>query len=246
MFTLILRNYLIWKRRMPVFLALYVLAPMCVLYALYLGFGEVSPYRVEESYFHFLLTGFIVNTAAISSFWSTTYSNLSKLVYGTYYEGVLATTVRTWEISAGEIIWNALRSSLVGTLVAVGGIILTGPLPLAYIFAIPVCFITAAASAALGMVVLSMARSHDDIAPFEALISALFAFSGVFVATSALPDVLVMLAWAFPIYHGVVLLRSIVAGPVNSDLLIHVAFLTGYSALLFTACTYCLNKRLRT
>jgi lipooligosaccharide transport system permease protein len=57
--------------------------------------------------------------------------------------------------------------------------------------------------------------------------------SGVFFPAEQLPEPLVSVAKALPLYHGVALVRPLMAGQLPGEALVHVLVLAGYAAAGF-------------
>jgi len=72
----------------------------------------------------------------------------------------------------------------------------------------------------------------------------MFLFSGVFFPIEGLPGFVQVAAWFLPLYHAVVLLRSLVFGNVDVFLLVHAAALVLIIILLYPYPQRLMRKRL--
>ena len=246
MWTLFYRNYLVWKQKLVPFAALHIIAPLCLLYGFINAFQSYVPYTTNGTYLDFVTTGLALNAAAIGAMWATTYTSIIKLIYSHYYLSVLATGTSVKEIIAGEILWNAACSTLIGFLVITASFLLRDDIVWTYFATIPILLLTSAATAAMGMFVLSCVYRHGDIMPFEALATALFVFSGVFVQTDIFPEALITIAAIFPLYHGIILIRSLFDSTDTSVILLHTVYLITFFIVMFTVAVHRIKKRLFT
>ena len=71
----------------------------------------------------------------------------------------------------------------------------------------------------------------------------MFLFSGIFFPFDRLPDWAELVAWLTPLYHLVEITRDLADGP-GPQVLLHAAWLTAVSALLFTVPVRAVRRRL--
>jgi lipooligosaccharide transport system permease protein len=76
-----------------------------------------------------------------------------------------------------------------------------------------------------------LARNWDFFSFYMTLVmTPMMMISGVFFPAEQLPEPLVSVAKALPLYHGVALVRPMMAGEIPQQALAHVAVLLGYAA----------------
>ena len=89
--------------------------------------------------------------------------------------------------------------------------------------------------ATLGLTYTSLLKSIDQVNfYFTLFITPLFLFSGVFYPIDNLPQIVRMIAFLSPLYHLVEVIRPLVLGRLEFEVLIHLAWITGF-VLIFTA-----------
>jgi lipooligosaccharide transport system permease protein len=80
---------------------------------------------------------------------------------------------------------------------------------------------------------------------FRFVINPLFLFSGAFFPVAQLPEILRVVAYATPIYHGVELTRGLVLQTIAPpDAVLHVAVLAAFVAAGTVACLVTFRRRL--
>jgi lipooligosaccharide transport system permease protein len=67
--------------------------------------------------------------------------------------------------------------------------------------------------------------------------------SGVFFPVERLPAPLMAVAQALPLYHGVELVRPLIAGRLPDSVPLHVAVLLGYAAVGYVVAIYFARRR---
>ena len=89
-----------------------------------------------------------------------------------------------------------------------------------------------------------LARNWDFFSFYMTLVmTPMMMISGVFFPAEQLPEPLVSVAKALPLYHGVALVRPLVAGEIPQQALAHVAVLLGYAAVGYVLAIRFARKR---
>jgi len=157
-----------------------------------------------------------------------------KLKYGNTYEGVLSTPMQPMDVATGEIAFSLMRGtlySLVFLLVmAVMGLI-ESPWG---ILALPAAMLVGLAFAAAGAAATTWMRSWQDLDLITLVTLPLFLFSATFYPLDVYPPAIQVLTWFSPLFHGVVLIRSLTLGYLHWGLLINVAYLVIMAAIGLT------------
>jgi lipooligosaccharide transport system permease protein len=205
--TLVLawRHYVVWSRKIWMFLCLYVLGPIVLLYGLGVAFGL-------QDKLSFVVPGMMINSAVMAAFIGCSYGAMERF-YGQRYEGWLSATLRPWQLIAAEAIFQAAKGAISVSCIWVAGVLLGAPLQMgAWLFSLPVSMLVGATAAMLGYCLVAVARTYDDITLSEPVTTAAFVFSGVFVTVSAFPAPLQWFAYMLPVYHGIELIRPFFTG----------------------------------
>jgi lipooligosaccharide transport system permease protein len=135
------------------------------------------------------------------------------------------------DVVAGEIAWAASKAWLSGsTILAVAALAGLAASPLA-LLALPAAFLVGLAFAAIGMIMTVLARNWDFFSFYMTLVmTPMIMISGVFFPAQQLPAPVLAAAQALPLYHGVQLVRPLVAGQWPEALLLHMGVLLAYAA----------------
>jgi len=116
------------------------------------------------------------------------------------------------------------------------------PLALA---ALPVVVLIGLAFGALGLAVNALAPGYDFFSYYLTLaLTPMMMLSGVFFPVEQLPAAVQAVAQALPLYHGVELVRPLLAGEAPAGALAHIAVLAGYAAAGFYLAVVLTRRRL--
>src|SRR3954471_6638344 len=132
---------------------------------------------------------------------------------------------------SGEIVWAASKAWLSGaTILAVAAAFGLAASPIV-VMALPVAFLVGLAFAAVGLIMTVLAKNWDFFSFYMTLImTPMTMISGVFFPAEQLPAPVLAVAQALPLYHGIELVRPLVAGSWPTSVLVHVAVLLAYAA----------------
>jgi lipooligosaccharide transport system permease protein len=98
------------------------------------------------------------------------------------------------------------------------------------VFALPVAFLVGLAFAGVGLIMTVLAKNWDFFSFYMTLImTPMTMISGVFFPAEQLPRPMLAVAQALPLYHGVEMVRPLVAGRWPEATLLHVAVLLAYA-----------------
>src|SRR3989337_2409124 len=99
------------------------------------------------------------------------------------------------------------------------------------LLALPAAFRVGLAFSGLGLVMCVLARGWDFFSYYMTLVmTPMMMISGVFFPAERLPAPLLAVAQALPLYHGVQLVRPLIAGRPPEDIAVHLLVLLGYAA----------------
>jgi lipooligosaccharide transport system permease protein len=212
------RNWLVYKRLWHRSLAFGFLQPVLFLTAMGIGIGALlTPEDLAAfggfDYITWLGPGLLAAMAMQTATFESTYPIMNKIMWGRNYEAMLSTPLQIRNIVWGELAWSAFR---IGTLAVVFLIVL-------YVFGIPqsplavlaIPFTILIGLAFSSCLIAFTATQKNDVgfsAVFRFIINPLFLFSGTFFPLTNLPEPLLVIAWATPLYHGVQLVRGSILG----------------------------------
>jgi len=197
------------------------------------------------SYIQFIAPGMIASSAMWSSSSECTYDSYVRLHYQKTYHAIVATPVQIDEVVVGDMLTGVFKSVLYGSVILLV-ITLLGLVPSLWALAVPLVLVLCGfVFAELGMVWTGLVPGIDSFSYFfTILITPMFLFSGVFFPLEALPETVRILAWFLPLYHIVILLRSLVLGVVTPALLLHAAWLIVFIVALFPLPLYLMRRRM--
>jgi lipooligosaccharide transport system permease protein len=203
------------------------------------------------SYLAYVVPGVLVTTAFQIAVGESTYPVLGGFKWHRCYHAMRATPVQPRDMVGGHVLFLVLRAEIatVCFLIVVG---LFGAIESWWaVLTLPVVALVAVAAAAP---VTAFAASIENDSYFSllfrfGLIPATL-FSGVFFPVTQLPILLRPLAYASPLWHGVVLSRAATLGSIPAGeswwtLLLHVAYLVLWGFIGLALAVWRFRKRLQ-
>jgi lipooligosaccharide transport system permease protein len=149
------------------------------------------------------------------------------------------------DVLGGEWVWAASKA------IAAGGCMLIIVTAFGYagvlyaIAALPVVLLLGLAFAALGLTVNALAQGYDFFSYYMTLVlTPMMMLSGVFFPLEQMPAAVQAGAKALPLYHGVAIIRPLLAGEIAPALGLHLGVLTAYAILGFYAAMVLTRRRL--
>ncbi|GAA5199808.1 ABC transporter permease [Microbacterium jejuense] len=196
---------------------------------------------VEVSYAAFIAPALLATSAMNGAIYDSTWNVFFKLNYGKLYEGMLATSLGPLDVALGEILYAMLRGLLYATGFMVIMQLLGLNLSWTAILAIPAVLLIAFGFASLGMAVTSYMKTFQQMDWINFVLLPMFLFSATLFPITAYPEWIQGIIMAFPLWHGVELVRGLTTGILTPDMWWHVLYYVVMVAvgLVFTA------KRLR-
>jgi len=223
------RNFRVAKNSWLVFLSGFV-EPVFYLLAIDVGLGQLvgdvtGPGGEPVSYAAFAAPALLAASAMNGAVYESTFNIFFRLRYGRLYDAMLATPLTPADIALGEIGWSQLRGlgyacAFMGVMAVLG--LVSSPWAL---LAIPAAILLGFAFGAVGMAVVTYMRSWVDLDLINLALLPLFLFSATFYPLEIYPRPLQLLTHLSPLYHGVVVIRSLSLGEVHWGLLGHALFL---------------------
>ncbi|MBC7802640.1 MAG: ABC transporter permease [Candidatus Parcubacteria bacterium] len=239
------RHFLVWRKLAVPSILGNLADPLIMLFGLGFGLGAVLGDVGGGSYFQFLASGFMASTTMYAATFESLFSAFSRMHVQKTWEAIVNAPMTLEDVLAGEWAWAATKALAAGicllAIVAVAGYA-SFPLALA---SIPVIILIGLAFAALGLAVNALATGYDFFSYYMTLLlTPMMMLSGVFFPVDRLPPALQVLSQVMPLYHGVELVRPLLAGAVDASALLHVAVLAGYAAVGFYVATVLTRRRL--
>ncbi|MFZ0668556.1 MAG: ABC transporter permease [Acidimicrobiales bacterium] len=228
------------------------LIPILYLAAMGVGLGSLVDKHTHAvdgvTYLHFLAPGLLASTAMQIGANESMYPIMGAIKWIRTYFAMLATPLKVTDVLLGTLTWIAVRLTIVASIyLAVIALFGVPQSPLA-ILALPAAVLTGLAFAC-PIAAFSATCTNDTwfSSIYRFGVIPLFLFSGTFFPISQLPGWLQPLAYATPLYHGVVLCRSLVLGQVNWAVLpVHVGYLVALVIVGYLVARRTFRRRLIT
>jgi len=231
----------LWHSEAPGFLA----EPIIILLAMGLGLGAYVGLIDGQKYIEFIAPGIIASYAMFSASFECTYGSFVRMEYQKTYDAIVTTPLNVEDIIAGEIFWGATRSLMTGTVI----------LAIAAAFQLihsPWAALIPIVSLLEGIMFASIAILFTSIVPaiysfnyyFTLFITPMFFFSGVFFPLSSFPEIVQTLSWIVPLTPVVRLIRALVNGDIQLDLLWSLALIIVLAAVFFSISMITMRRRL--
>jgi lipooligosaccharide transport system permease protein len=220
-----------------------------VFYLLSMGIGlgalvgqiQVSA-EVQVPYAAYIAPALLAVSAMNGAIYDSTWNVFFKLNYGKLYEGMLATSLGPLDVALGEILYALLRGLLYAcgfmVIMQIAGLNLA---PTA-ILALPAVLLIAFGFASLGMAVTSYMKTFQHMDWINIVLLPMFLFSATLYPIAIYPQWIQSVIMAFPLWHGVELIRALTTGAYSTAMVWHILYYVAMIAvgLVFT------TKRLRT
>jgi len=247
-----LRAVAVWRRHLLVWRKLAIPSilgnladPLLMLFGLGYGLGAVVGNVDGTSYFAFLAGGFLASSTMYAATFESLYSAFSRMHVQRTWEAIVYAPMTLEDVLAGEWIWAATKSMAAGLcMLAVVTVFGYASWPMA-VWAIAVVALIGLAFGALGLAINALASGYDFFSYYMTLVlTPMMMLSGVFFPVDKLPDAVQAACQAMPLYHGVALVRPLLAGQVPEGALLHVAVLAAYALAGFYLATVLTRRRL--
>lgn len=239
------RNWVVFRRLLPVEGTPIFFEPLIVLGAIGLGLGVYVTLSDEGSYLEFIAPGIVGSYSLFAAFFETTYGSFLRMEVRRLYHAMIATPLSIEDVITGELLWGATRSVIstvviMAVLAALG--LVSSPLAL---LGVPLAFVAGLLFAAIGMLFTSVAPSMNTFNySITLLITPMFYLSGVFFPIDRYPEALRLAAWTLPLTPYVHILRELTTGRVTIVSLWALLYILGLLAVLYLAAVRLMRRRL--
>ena len=220
--------------------------PVFYLLSMGIGLGSLvgdveGPGGAPVSYAAYIAPALLAVSAMNGAIYDSTWNVYFKMHFGRLYQGMLYTSLGPLDIAMGEIFMALFR----GLLYAVG---FTGVMGLMGLITTPWALLLVPASvmvafgfASFGMAVTSYMKTFQQMDLITFVMLPMFLFSATFYPLSVYPEPIQWVVQAFPLWHGVELMRQISIGAFTPATWIHV----GYYAVMILVGVAFTTRRLR-
>ncbi len=240
-----LRNLLVWRKIMVAGLVLAFGEPFVYLIGLGFGLGRFIGDISGMPYLTFLASGLLATSAMNAAAFEGMYSVYTRMVHQQTYEAMLATPLQVDDIVAGEMLWCATKSLIVGIPILAVAAMMGAVENWSALATLPIFFLVGLCFAGPSIFVSAVAPSFDFFNYYVTLlITPMFIFSGVFYPIGTLPEAAQLIVQLLPLSHAVALIRPLVAGQALVAPLLHVSVLLGYALTGYVAATLFCRRRL--
>jgi lipooligosaccharide transport system permease protein len=239
------RHFLVW-RKLAIPSVLGNLAdPLIMLFGLGFGLGAVLGDIGGTSYFAFLAGGFVASSTMYAATFEALFSAFSRMHVQRTWEAIVNAPMTLVDVLAGEWAWAATKALAAGLcMLLVISVLGYASFPHA-LAALPVIVLVGLAFGALGLAINALATGYDYFSYYLTLVlTPMMMLSGVFFPVDQLPPVILAIAQALPLYHGIELVRPLLAGRIPADIPAHLAVLAAYAAGGFYLATVLTRRRL--
>ncbi|GAB3280967.1 ABC transporter permease [Sinomonas notoginsengisoli] len=223
--------------------------PVFYLLSMGVGLGSLvgavqGPGGTQVSYAAYIAPALLAVSAMNGAIYDSTWNVFFKMHFGRIYQGMLYTSLGPLDIAMGEIFMALFRGFLYALgftgVMGVMGLITT---PWALLL-VPASVMVAFGFASFGMAVTSYMKTFQQMDMITFFMLPMFLFSATFYPLSVYPVPVQWVVQAFPLWHGVELMRQISIGVFTSATWLHlvyyavmilvgVAFTTGRLRALF-------------
>ena len=181
-------------------------------------------------YVAFLAPGLLAGAAMQTAAFESTFPILASIRWIKTYHAMLASPIGVTDVVIGQFAWIALRLLIVTTIFVATAALLGAVHGPTILLGLPAAVLTGMAFATP---IAAFSASLQNVEGFNVLfrfvINPLFLFSGAFFPVAQLPEILRVVAYATPIYHGVQLTRGLVLQTIApADAVLHVAVLAAF------------------
>ena len=225
------RNFLVWRKLFIASVLTNLADPLILLFGLGYGLGALLPSVEGMSYMAFFAAGTLCSATMFTASFESMFSGFSRMHGQKTWDAILYAPLTIDDVVAGEIIWAASKAWLSGaTILAVVAVFGLAASPLV-VLTLPVAFLVGLAFASVGMIMTVLAKNWDFFSFYMTLImTPMTMVSGVFFPAEQLPKPVLAVAQVLPLYHGVELVRPLVAGKMPGNVALHIAVLLVYAA----------------
>jgi lipooligosaccharide transport system permease protein len=238
------RNFLVWRKLFFAAVLTNLADPLIMLFGLGYGLGALLPSVAGMSYLAFFAAGSLCSATMFTASFESMFSGFSRMQGQKTWDAILYAPVTIDDVVGGEILWAASKAWLTGTTILAVIVVFGLAASPWVVLALPAAFLVGLAFAAVGSLMCVLAKNWDFFSFYMTLVmTPMMMISGVFFPAEQLPRALLAVAQVLPLYHGVALVRPLVAGEFPQAALLHVGVLLGYAAAGTTMAIFFARRR---
>ncbi len=232
--TLIVRrHFLVLKKTWMNSFVWMIAEPLFNLTAIGFGLGAFVARIADRPFIEFFFPGLICSSVMMAAYFESSYGTYTKWTYSKVFRSVLYAPVSAKDVLFAELMFSTIKASCS----AIGIVIVASLFGLVdswRIFLAFSVFLTLAwAFSAFGLLVCSFARNYDSFIYSTSGVIVPFALiSGVYYPIGSMPLGFQILAYLFPLSHGVALAKDILWNQITDVSALHAAALLGLTAIL--------------
>ena len=206
-----------------------VFEPIFYLLALGIGLGSYISGVTDAQgnqipYAAFIAPALLAVSAMNGAIYDSTWNVFFKMHFGKLYQGMLATSLGPLDVALGEISLALLRGAAYGTTFLLVMQVLGLNLSWTALLALPALVIIAFGFASIGMGITSYLKNFQQMEWIQFAILPMFLFSATFYPLTVYPQPIQWIIQAFPLWHGVELVRGLTTGALTPAMLIHLGY----------------------
>jgi len=235
---------LVWRKLIAAAVLSNLADPLIMLFGLGYGLGALLPSVEGMSYIAFFAAGQLCTATMFTASFESMFSGFSRMYGQKTWDAILYAPLIIDDVVLGEIVWAASKAWLTGSTI-LGVAVVFGLASSPWVLlALPAAFLVGLAFSAVGLIMTVLAKGWDFFSYYMTLMmTPMMMISGVFFPAEQLPAPLLAVAKALPLYHGVQIVRPLIAGGPPQDLVLHLAVLIGYAAAGYAIAIHVARKR---
>ncbi|MBI3561538.1 MAG: ABC transporter permease [Gammaproteobacteria bacterium] len=242
------RNFAVWYKLFKPAMLGNIVEPLLYLLALGYGLGSfMSSDMAGVPYLHYLASGMACASAMNTASFEGMYSAYTRMIMQGTWVGMMTTPLSLRDVVIGEIIWAGSKG-----LISTAAILLIATLmglvaDARALWVLPLAWIVGICFGAMAVVITAVAKNYDFFLYYVTLlITPMMLLSGVFFPVDGMPQLLQIGAKCLPLYHAIGLIRPLMLGQHNSDVILHLGVIGGYIALAVPLAIRLVGRRLLT
>jgi lipooligosaccharide transport system permease protein len=217
------RNLMVYRRAWMVIFSGFF-EPVFYLLSLGVGLGYFIGKIHGVSYASYIAPALLASSAMNGAVYDAT-NVFWKLRYGKVYDAMLATPVGPIDVALGEAAWALFR----GLLYSAAFIVTAAALGLMHSYwglaTFPAAALVGFSFAGMGIGATTYMRTWQDFELLQLVLLPMFLFSATFYPITVYPPAIQWIVRLSPLYHAIVLIRSLTLGIVGPHNLVDVAYL---------------------
>lgn len=239
------RNALLWRKSARTALLGGFAEPLFYLFALGYGLGSFIGKVEGFSYLGFLTAGILSTSAMNAATFEGLYLAYTRMEVLRTWDGMLAAPLGIGDVVMGEVLWMGTKSVISAGLILMVTTVFGLTPHWAALLVLPTAFLAGLCFGGMALVVTSFARSYDFFVYYITLgVTPMALLSGVFFPLASLPEPLRLGMACLPLFHVVEVVRPLVVGRLEIDMLWHLAVPLIYAAIAVSIAVWRFRRRL--